>query len=82
MGFRFMNVLAWGKILYIDDLVTKEGQRNKGYGKALLDYAVNTAQANNCNQIHLDSGYGRYEAHSLYLRYGFKLSCHHLTLDM
>lgn len=81
-GFRFMNMLAWGKILYIDDLITKDGHRGRGYGKALLDYTAKVARDNGCSQIHLDSGYARHEARSLYLSYGFKLSCHHLALDL
>ena len=35
IGFRFLTTLAWGKILYIDDLITKEKTRGKGYGKIL-----------------------------------------------
>ena len=68
--------------MYIDDLITKERFRGKGYGKALLDYTALVAKDNECNQIHLDSGYARHEAHTLYLSYGFKLVCHHFALDL
>lgn len=82
IGLRIMNTLAWGKILYIDDLVTKEKFRCKGYGKALLDYAKQIAVKSSCAQIHLDTGYARYKAHKLYLNYGFELNCHHLRLNL
>ena len=54
IGFRIMSMLAWGKILYIDDLIAKEKCRGKGYGKALLDYAAKFAKDCACDQIHLD----------------------------
>lgn len=82
MGFRIMNMLAWGKILYIDDLITKESFRGKGYGKTLLDYAAKVARDNGCNQVHLDTGYARHAAHKIYLNYGFQLICHHLALKL
>ena len=33
IGFRFLITLACGKVLYIDDFITKEKTRGKGYGK-------------------------------------------------
>lgn len=80
IGFRFMTTLAWGKIIYIDDLITKEKCRGKGYGHALLDYSVDIARKHACNQIHLDTGYGRHAAHKVYLNHGFEFTYHHLAL--
>lgn len=80
MGFRLLNTLVWGKILYIDDLVTKQIARKRGFGTKLLDYAVEQANVENCKQVHLDSGYHRIDAHRLYLNYGFTLNCHHFGL--
>lgn len=82
MGFRIFTMLCWGKILYLDDLVTKEKSRNKGYGKALLDHATHLAQQNECDQIHLDTGYTRHTAHKVYLNQGFEFHCHHLALKL
>src|SRR5256885_1939357 len=59
IGFRIMTALAWGKIVYIDDLVTKSKCRGKGYGGALLGYAINFAREHGCDQVHLDTGYTR-----------------------
>lgn len=36
-GYRFMEMLYCGKIMYVDDLNTDERYRSKGYGKALMD---------------------------------------------
>ena len=33
-----MEMLATGRTLYVDDLVTDEAQRSRGYGKAMLDW--------------------------------------------
>jgi hypothetical protein len=31
-GFRFLEFLAWGKVVYIDDLVSDTATRRNGYG--------------------------------------------------
>jgi GNAT superfamily N-acetyltransferase len=77
-----MTTLAWGKILYIDDLITKNTFTGKGYGKMLLDHATKIAKDNACQQVHLDTGYTRHAAHRLYLKQGFELNCHHLVLKL
>lgn len=82
IGFRIITTLAWGAILYIDDLITKEKFRGKGYGKILLDHATNVAKENECNQVDLDTGYARHAAHRVYLNQGFELHCHHLVLKL
>jgi GNAT superfamily N-acetyltransferase len=82
MGFRFIQTFAWGKILYIDDLTTKAHLHGKGYGTALLTYAIQQAKESDCDQVHLDSGYTRNKAHRLYLRYGFELTAHHFSLKL
>src|SRR5688572_15970058 len=61
-GFRIGEFLAWGKILYIDDLATLSNARGKGYARQLLDWLKGQAKLAQCNQIHLDSGYQRHAA--------------------
>ena len=34
-GFRICNSLAWGKYLYVDDLITNEESRSREYANAL-----------------------------------------------
>ena len=82
LGFRIMTMLAWGKILYIDDLITKEKYRGRGYGKNLLEHVIKIAKEADCNQIHLDTGYTRHAAHRIYLAQGFEFHCHHLAFQL
>jgi ribosomal protein S18 acetylase RimI-like enzyme len=42
-GYRFMEMLYCGKILYVDDLVTDEQTRSHGHGSRLLERLVNVA---------------------------------------
>lgn len=81
-GFRFAEFLAWGKVLYIDDLTTLAGERSQGYAGALLDWLIAHAKQQRCDGVHLDTGYARYAAHRLYLRKGFQLKSHHLALEL
>ena len=78
-GFRQAEFLAWGKVLYIDDLITQPAARGKGYGGQLLDWLVARAVASGCDEVHLDSGYQRHDAHRLYLNHSFILACHHFS---
>lgn len=82
IGLRFFTMLAWGKVLYIDDLITKASTRGKGYGNKLMKYAINLAREVGCQQVHLDTGYTRHAAHRVYLNNGFELLCHHLALRL
>jgi len=67
-GFRISNNLAWGKFLYVDDLVTSAAQRSHGYGKVLLGWLNEYAIQESCSQLHLDSGMQRKEARRFYER--------------
>lgn len=80
IGFRPMTTLAWGKILYIDDLITKTKCHGKGCGGALLKYAIHHAKELGCVEVHLDTGYTRHAAHRVYLKHGFKMISHHMAL--
>lgn len=79
-GFRFAEFLAWGKVLYIDDLSTLPGETSRGFAGALLDWLIEHARANECQGVHLDTGYARHVAHRLYLGKGLQLSSHHMAL--
>ena len=78
-GYRAAHFMAWGRVLYIDDLVTDPSRKNKGLGGALLDWLLAEARARECDEVHLDTGFQRHDAHRLYLKKGFILSCHHLS---
>ncbi len=79
LGYRVQEFLAWGKVLYIDDLITHPDQLKKGYANQLLDWVIEEAKRKQCDQIHLDSGYQRNNAHRLYLNKGFDLVSHHFA---
>ncbi len=70
-GFRIYDTLAWGHVLYIDDLVTTRQQRSQGYGPRLLDWLQDHARDQGCTQLHLDSGHQRVDAHRFYRREGW-----------
>ncbi len=79
-GFRFGRNLAWGKFLYVDDLVTAPNQRSHGYGAALLSWLKDLAEREDCDQLHLDSGVRREDAHRFYHREGMEHSSHHYRI--
>lgn len=79
-GFRFLEFLAWGKVIYIDDLVSDMATRKNGYGSKVLKWVINEAKKAKCDQVHLDSGPQRHDAHRLYLNHGFKIIGHHFAI--
>jgi len=81
-GFRIQNFLAWGTVLYIDDLTTMPQARGRGYASQLLEWLIDHAKIQRCHAVHLDTGYGRHEAHKLYLKMGFRLRSHHMALEL
>ncbi len=81
-GFYIRKNLAWGKFLYIDDLITDEKQRSGGFGKMLLGYLYDEARKNNCEQLHLDSGVQRKDAHRFYEREGMTFASHHYVSQL
>ena len=81
-GFRISECLAWGKFLYVDDLVSSTGDRSKGYGGALLNWLVEHARSESCAELHLDSGVQRFGAHRFYLRKGMDITSHHFAMKL
>lgn len=81
-GFYIGYKLAWGKHLYVDDLVTNQEARSTGVGKYLLDWLKDYAKEHECCQLHLDSGVQRFAAHKFYLREGFKIASHHFSYEL
>ena len=78
-GYRIHTTLFIGKNLYVDDLVTADRARSKGYGKAMLDWLRNLAVDENCRFLHLDSGTQRHRAHRFYLREGLDIASFHFS---
>lgn len=76
-GFRVGENLAWGRFLYVDDLVTHPAHRSKGYGAGLLSWLKEYAEKEGCSQLHLDSGVQKKEAHRFYEREGMTIAAFH-----
>jgi GNAT superfamily N-acetyltransferase len=83
-GFRLGNFLAWGRVIYVDDLSTRAKYRGRGHAGALMDWLVAEAKRLDCDQLHLDSGVGpdRETAHRLYMNKGMRISAHHFQIDL
>jgi GNAT superfamily N-acetyltransferase len=81
-GYRIGHNLAWGKYLYVDDLVTDASRRSEGHGQRLLDWLVGRAREQGCDELHLDSGVQRFGAHRFYLRSGMDITSHHFALAL
>ena len=79
-GIRISECLAWGKFLYVDDLVTLSSERNKGYADRLFDWLIIYAKQNSCDQFHLDSGVQRFPAHRFYLKKKMDITSHHFAI--
>jgi GNAT superfamily N-acetyltransferase len=47
-GFRVAESLAWGRFLYIDDLVTLSSHRSKGLGSSLFSWLREFAVKKGC----------------------------------
>jgi GNAT superfamily N-acetyltransferase len=78
-GYRLMSTMAWGRILYLDDLVAVAASHGTGLGTALLRFLQGEARRLGCDALHLDTGYQRHRAHRTYLRNGFRMDCMHLA---
>lgn len=81
-GFWINEAFAYGKYMYVYDLVTIGSARSSGHGKLLLDFLKTFAKDAGCVQLHLDSGVQRFAAHKFYLREGFVISSHHFAMDL
>lgn len=81
-GYRIAHFLAWGKVLYIDDLITHPDFKRQGCGGALLNWLLERAKEHRCDEVHLDTGHQRHDAHRLYLNKGFELSSHHMSITL
>ncbi|EMR01318.1 GNAT family N-acetyltransferase [Cesiribacter andamanensis] len=79
-GFRLQEMLAHGRILYVDDLVTAEKERSSGWGEQLFQWLLQQAREGGCAHLQLDSGSWRHGAHRFYFRQGMHISSYHFTM--
>ena len=81
-GFRIIENLHTGRILYVDDLVTDGSARSGGHGAALLRWLAEYARDHRCLALELDSGTHRHGAHKFYLREGMAITDFHFSLPL
>ena len=81
-GYRLGEGLAWGRYLYVDDLVTDGAARSRGFGKRLLDWLKDEGRAHGCGELHLDSGVQRHGAHRFYLRERMDIASFHFRVPL
>src|SRR6266404_7183574 len=80
-GYRFLESLFSGKFLYVDDLVTASRDRSLGFGGQLLDWLIEQAREHGCENLELDSGVQRFDAHRFYLIKRMNISSYHFTIS-
>lgn len=81
-GIRIGEWLHTGRYLEIEDLVTAEGHRSKGYGRALLHWVADYARQQACRQLRLVSGVSRVDAHRFYERETMAFEAKYFSLDL
>lgn len=81
-GYRIAHTLAWGRFLYVDDLITDSTQRSRGFGKQMLDWLIEQARTEGCMELHLDSGMQRTDAHRFYEREKMNRAGYHFAIDV
>lgn len=79
-GYRLIENLANGRVLYVDDLVTDSNERSRGHGRRLLEWLVERARESGCDTLELDSGVQRHAAHRFYLTHRLEVSSYHFRL--
>ncbi len=81
-GYRFLESLFSGKFLYVDDLVTRENDRSRGFGGELLDWLIEQAREKGCENLELDSGVQRFDAHHFYFSKRMNISSYHFRIKI
>ena len=83
-GFRVSHNLAWGRFLYVDDLVTRAALRGRGHADAVMEWVAREARRQGCGELHLDSGVGpeREDAHRFYFRHGMRIASYHFARSL
>lgn len=77
------NPYAYGqKRLHVDQIGVRPADRDKGYGKALMNAAVDYARENGCDVVTLDVGAFNTGAVAFYRRLGFEATMIRMSLGL
>ena len=66
------NLWQEGRISYVYAMVVDEAQRGKGYGKQLIQVALDMSRKQGLKRMELDSAFHRLQAHQFYENLGFE----------
>ena len=77
--WRVFHTTYCGRRLEVDDLVTDERARSRGYGATLLGWLEDQAAALGCPTITLQSATHRTEAHRFYFRQRYSVIAFHFS---
>jgi GNAT superfamily N-acetyltransferase len=66
----------------VDDLVTDGAHRSRAHGRTLFEWLVAEARRLGCDQLCLESGVQRFDAHRFYFRQRMHVSAYHFTLSL
>lgn len=81
-GYRLQHMLAHGRFLYVDDLVTDEASRSARYGERLFAWLMEQARSAGCRSLQLDSGVQRNGAHRFYFARRMRIASYHFAVDL
>ena len=81
-GYRVVTNLVDGRHIYVDDLVTAERWRSRGYGKHMNDYLADRAAREDCESLQLDSATHRWHAHRFYFRERYVITSFHFGREV
>jgi GNAT superfamily N-acetyltransferase len=83
-GFRIGENTAWGRFLYVDDLVTRVAHRGHGHADEVMAWVASEATRQGCAELHLDSGVGpdREAAHRFYFNHRMRINSYHFARSL
>ena len=79
--WRVFETTYCGRRLEIEDLVSDEAHRSKGFGAAMLRWLHHQAVALGCPTTTLISGTHRTRAHRFYFREGYAITAFHFVRE-
>jgi GNAT superfamily N-acetyltransferase len=77
--YRISENTFAGLNLYVDDLVTDDRERSRGVGHTLMAHLERVARDAGCENLRLDSGTHRQQAHKFYFREGMVITSFSFT---
>lgn len=69
-GYRIQENLVHGRFLYLDDLVSDQHARSKGYGEQMMTYLREQVRTQACSKLVLDTPLSNALGHRFYFRCG------------